>query len=102
LWSSPVQDVTSELKASGIGNYNLSAWIKGTANDRSQVCVALTDSIGTHWVATDFKTINSTSWIQNAKYCNITWTGELISAKVYVQTEMYGWDIYVDDFVLTR
>ncbi|MFC5402518.1 hypothetical protein [Cohnella soli] len=104
LYSSPTQDVTSVLTAGGRGYYNLSGWSKLAAgtSDRVQVAIRLVDSAGTHWVNTDFKKVTNTEWTQNSKICNITWEGKLVSATLYAQTETYGFDMYFDDFVLSR
>jgi hypothetical protein len=38
---------------------------------------------------TNWKSINSTEWTQNSDTLNITWTGELTSAILYVQTKPF-------------
>ncbi|WJH32652.1 carbohydrate binding domain-containing protein [Paenibacillus sp. CC-CFT747] len=104
LYSSPAQDVTTLLLTSGQGKYHLSGWLKLAvgASDRAQIAIRLEDSLGTQWVNTDWKTIKSTEWTQSSKTLNIAWTGKLTSATLYVQTEAYGYDLYFDDFVLSR
>ncbi|GGD83313.1 carbohydrate binding domain-containing protein [Paenibacillus nasutitermitis] len=102
-WSSPTQDVKAALLAAGEGNYNLSAWFKlGSGTGRGQVAIKLVDDSGTHYVSTDYKSINSSQWTQGTKLTNITWTGQLASAVMYVQTETGTTDLYVDDFMLSR
>ncbi len=104
LFSSPTQDVTAALKANGRGTYNLSGWLKLAAGleDRAHIAIQLDDDLGTHWVNTDWKTINSTEWTQSSNTLNIAWTGKLTSAILYVQTETYGYDMYFDDFLLSH
>lgn len=101
--SSPTQDVTNVLKTGGQGNYDLSGWIKLAAGtDRAQIAIQIDDSAGRHWAQTDFTNVNSTTWTQTSKLNNITWTGQLTSAILYVQTETTLGDLYVDDFALDR
>lgn len=104
LFSSPTQDVTSILKTNNRGIYHLSGWLKLAAgtSDRAQIAIRLEDDLGTHWVNTNWKTINSTEWTQSSDTLNITWTGKLTSAVLYVQTETYGYDMYFDDFILSH
>ncbi|MCD9022439.1 carbohydrate binding domain-containing protein [Cohnella silvisoli] len=103
LWSSPAQDVTSVLTANGRGYYNLSGWVKlASGTDKAQIAILISDDLGIHWVSTDYKMMGSSEWTQSSKICNITWTGRLKSASLYVQTEASLADLYLDDLVLSH
>ncbi|MDF2834372.1 MAG: hypothetical protein K0Q63_12 [Paenibacillus sp.] len=101
--ASPTQDVTNVLRVGGQGNYSLAGWIKlASGTDRAQVAIQIDDSAGRHWAQTDMTNVNATGWTQSTKLNNITWTGQLNSAILYVQTESTLGDLYIDDLSLTK
>jgi len=101
--SSPAQDIKGILTAFGQGNYRFSAWGRlASGTNGMLVVICINDSNGNHWYSCDGYISTGTTYTQFIGMpSNITWTGTLNSAYIYVQTETTTGNIYADDFSLT-
>ncbi|MHB1484839.1 MAG: carbohydrate binding domain-containing protein [Saccharofermentanales bacterium] len=97
-WGSPTQDIKSTLLSSGQGNYTSNAWTKfASGSDNVIVVVYTNDSGGSHWFSTTPVNVG-TSYKKLEGNLNITWTGTLNTAIIYIQTISSTADMYLDGF----
>lgn len=99
-WQVPGQDIRAALLAQGPGAYTFQAYLKqvsGTGNAR--VNLRLTYGGVDHYVTGASGAINATSWtkLASAAPVNVTWSGTLTGAILYVETPGSTADFYVDD-----
>ncbi|MHB1484840.1 MAG: carbohydrate binding domain-containing protein [Saccharofermentanales bacterium] len=101
--SSPAQDIKGIISAFGQGNYRFSAWARqASGTDGMLVVICINDSNGYHWYASNgYLSVGTTYTQLIAESANITWTGTLNSAYIYVQNESSTANIYADDFSFT-
>ncbi|MFK7691622.1 carbohydrate binding domain-containing protein [Paenibacillus sp. HJGM_3] len=109
-WSTAVQNVTGALQSYGPGNYKVSAYVKLAAPLASGSCSPLLvlkyNDGSDHYATTSRVAINDQNFVKLEGSLNLTWSGTLKSAQVYVQTGSGGTEclstIYVDDFSLVN
>ena len=110
-WSTAVQNVASVLNACGPGKYKISAWVKlaGTLPEGS-VCkpmlVIKYNNGKDVYAQTGRVAISADRYTKLEAEVDMTWSGMLASAQMYVQTGTGGKDcladLYVDDFSLVN
>ncbi|MHB1484838.1 MAG: carbohydrate binding domain-containing protein [Saccharofermentanales bacterium] len=99
----PRQDIKNILTTYGQGNYSFGAWAKfASGSDGMMVVVLINDSNGNHWFAPGGYTTIGTSYAPLYCTANITWTGTLNSAYIYVQSQSSLVNLYTDDFSLSK
>lgn len=87
--SSPKQDIKAVLEANGQGKYYLSGWVRLKNAEARGVQINIGTEIAadaTRWPQTDIVAVTGTDWVFISKTIDITWTGNLKSAIVFVQT----------------
>ena len=100
-WYGPKHDILSVFLSNGQGDYNVSGWAKlASGSDTVKVTLKLVDSSGTRYLS-NTATVG-TSWAQMSGIQNVTWTGTLSSATLYVQTNSSLANMYVDDCSLKK
>lgn len=101
--SSPIQDVKNILIRCGQGEYSFSAWAKlASGSDGTLIVIRTNDSTGDHWFAPAGYTTVGTTYTQLSCTTNITWTGTLNSAVIYVQNQNVTTNLYADDFYMSK
>jgi hypothetical protein len=107
-WNGPAQNITAAALAQFTqgGTYTASVWARsasGTPN--AHIVMKLTDSTGDRFSGlSNFAPINSTDWTQLSGSATLTWTGTLLAATFYVETNESAApfvDFYVDDAFLS-
>ncbi|MFA6959637.1 MAG: endo-1,4-beta-xylanase [Opitutaceae bacterium] len=104
----PGQNIKAALLASGPGIYNIQAWLKLQKPDASttltgtgKVTVQLTYDGSPHYIGIR-KAISSDQWTRISGALDLTWTGTLTSALLYVETPESTSPIYIDEVVLRK
>ncbi|MHB1484836.1 MAG: carbohydrate binding domain-containing protein [Saccharofermentanales bacterium] len=101
--SSPYQDIRSLLNTYGQGTYKFGAWARlASGSDGALVVICINDSTGNHWFTAANYTTIGTSYTPLSSSSNITWTGTLNSAMIYIQTQTTSGDFYADDYSLCK
>lgn len=100
-WAGPRQDITTDLRNNGQGNYYIEAWFRmasGSATTKAtiQVKASTTSYFGVTCSAT------STNWVKCSGTKNITWSGTLQSATFYLETTSGTTSFYADDCILRK
>ncbi|MGG1516521.1 discoidin domain-containing protein [Paenibacillus oryzisoli] len=109
-YSTALQNVVTGLKSYGAGNYKLTAYVKLAAPLASGTCrpmLVIKYNDGTdHYATTSRVAINDQNYVKIEGSLNLSWSGTLNSAQMYVQTGTGGKeclsDLYVDDFSLVN
>jgi GH35 family endo-1,4-beta-xylanase len=96
-WAGPIQTITAAVASNGQGNYNVSAWIKMVSGSATvRVSIKLVSSGG----GTTYPGIQgsaTTSWSQISGQVNLTWSGTLTTAQLYLETTSGTTNFYADD-----
>ncbi|MBD3235210.1 MAG: T9SS type A sorting domain-containing protein [Candidatus Eisenbacteria bacterium] len=102
-WSSPVQDICGDLEAQGPGHYYVSARARWrTGADSLMIVVKTTDDAGDRWFVTPWSNVTET-YAPIGGPVTITWSGQLESAILYVQSQSDAdGELFLDDFFCDR
>jgi endo-1,4-beta-xylanase len=101
-WSGASQDIAARLRASGHGEYRLSAYMKlhsGTANGKLTLRLR-SNNTDTYYAITD--AISGAKWNRISGTVNLNWTGSLQEAELYVETPGITTSYFLDDVILRR
>ena len=103
-WSSASQNVMNALKSYGPGNYRFTGYVKLSSGTASPAIVLKIN--GNSYFSTDWIPVDANGFTKIEKNINITWSGKLTSAVLYIQTGTSGGDytddLYIDDFSLVN
>ncbi|WP_164821473.1 carbohydrate binding domain-containing protein [Paenibacillus koleovorans] len=103
VWSSVAINVKGLLDRYGKGTYDFSAWAKlASGSDTAFVILKIDDGAGSHWYNPAGTTINTSGFTKLSHSANVTWTGAITSAILYVQTDNSKADLHVDDYSLIK
>jgi GH35 family endo-1,4-beta-xylanase len=95
------QEITTNLLASGPGSYYFQSYMKLGAGTTDLGTMAVQLTYGTNieyvWITGP---INSTNWTKVSGSNTLNWNGPLTSAYLYMDTQTYGNNLYVDDALL--
>jgi aryl-phospho-beta-D-glucosidase BglC (GH1 family) len=101
-WAGPVQNIRSVLASNGPGAYDISAWMrKESGTGTGKVTIMLRYGGVSYYVGVT-GAFNSTSWSQVAGTVNLSWTGTLEDATIYVETVGNQDNFFVDDASLLK
>lgn len=101
----PQQNVLSVLRSQGAGNYNFESYMKlASGNGTGRMTLRLTDGSGSHDVAVATGGLNSVGWTKVASSApvNVTWTGTLTAASLYLDTTGGTADFYADEVLMRQ
>ena len=98
----PGQDITSALRNSGKGKYNLQAYIKlASGTGKGRVTVSLYDDTGRNYHSVS-NSINAENFSKVSGNVNLNWSGSLYSARLHVETGRETTTaMFVDDIALS-
>ena len=87
----------------GQGEYDASVYARRRkGSDRICVSIKLIDDDGIHWLNTPYTTV-STAYTKIEGTLELTWTGTLQTAEIFVRTEVDKTsDLFLDDFYFGR
>ena len=101
----PKQDILSALLAQGPGAYNFEAYLKlASGTGTGKVTLKLTYGGVSYYISGATGAINSTAWtkVSSSAPVNVTWTGSLTSAILYVETPGTTGNFYMDDIWMKK
>jgi len=104
IWNSPQQDITGLLDERGQGAYDFSVWMK-LASGSDNVTLNLTviaSGQSIKYLTLASGTANSTDFTQTSGSTNVTWTGTLTKALLYVSTKTSLVDLNIDDISMVK
>ncbi len=86
------------LLQNGQGTYNASAWVRlASGTDTAKLTLYIKDDAGSRYISFGSIGANSTDWSQISGSANVTWTGLLRVARLFVETQTSTGNFYVDD-----
>ena len=86
------------LLQNGQGTYDASAWVRlASGTDQAKLTLYIKDDSGGRYLPLGSASVNNSQWTQVNGSANITWTGLLRVAKLYVETQNTTSNFYVDD-----
>ncbi|MEQ1560427.1 MAG: carbohydrate binding domain-containing protein [Methyloglobulus sp.] len=94
------QYLTAQITANGSGRYKVSAWIKSTAvTGFATITLHYKDGLGDHYPAITpyYTTINNATFTKVTGDVNVSVSGTLISADLFILVQSDTADFYVDD-----
>ncbi len=96
-WAGPRQTITQVLAANGQGMYTLAAWMRMSSGSATgAVTVKLVDDSGTRYV--NVQDPVTTLWSHVTGQLDLTWTGTLSEAQIYLETPSGSTtNFYADD-----
>ena len=95
-WAGPRQNITSVLASGGQGNYTLSCWMRmASGSGTGAVTLKLVSGSGTDYI--NVQDPVSTSWSLVSGQLNVTWSGTLTTAELYLETPGSSTNFYADD-----
>jgi hypothetical protein len=102
-WMGPYQDVTSDLLANGQGSYTFSgAFRMASGSATAAMTIEVTDGAGQHWESYSCSGVG-TSWVYCSGSDNVTWSGTLEQARLYLSTPGNATvTFYADEASLTK
>ena len=98
------QNILNGLLASGMGKYNLQAYMKlaaGSGSGTGKVTIQLTANGGQVSYISVSGPISDAQWTKVSGIANVTWIGQLTGAVLYVETPPNATNYYVDDVTMT-
>ncbi|THF76697.1 carbohydrate binding domain-containing protein [Cohnella fermenti] len=104
IWNAPQQDITQALNASGQGTYDSSAWVQlASGSDTATLTLAIyATGQSVKYIPLASGTANSAAFTQLSGSANVTWTGTLTKALLYVDTKKLLVDFNIDDVSMIR
>ena len=97
------QYVSGYLYQQGQGQYNVSAWVKlANGADQARITIYIRDDNGNRYIGTQGVNVNSTDWAKVEGTINVTWTGILRVARLYIETVNTSNAYYVDNVSLEK
>ncbi|HRU39466.1 MAG TPA: endo-1,4-beta-xylanase, partial [Candidatus Goldiibacteriota bacterium] len=97
------QYVLPYLLSNGQGTYNAGAWVRlASGTDTAKLTLYIKDDSGSKYVSLGSASANSTSWTQVSGSANVTWTGLLRVARLFVETGTSTVNFYVDDVSFSK
>ncbi|MBP1988741.1 cohesin domain-containing protein [Paenibacillus eucommiae] len=104
-YTGAMQDIKAILLDKGQGTYNFGGMLRTeSGTQRMYVNIFVNDSEGEHYFNASFESVGSDKWVRSSGSANITWTGELKTARIYMEsmTETGKGNYFVDDFSLKK
>ena len=97
------QYVLPYLLEQGQGNYNASVWARlASGTDNVRLTLYVKDDSGARYISLGSAAATSTAWTQVSGSANVTWTGLLRVARLFVETQNTTSTFYVDDAAFSR
>ncbi len=97
------QYVLPYLLAQGQGTYSASVWSRlATGTDTAKLTLFIKDDAGSKYISLGSAAANSTGWTQVSGSANVTWTGLLRVARLFVETGTTTAAFYVDDMAFAK
>ena len=101
----PSQDVLAALLAEGPGSYNFQAYMKlATGTGTGRIRLRLTYGGVDYYISGATGGLNSTGWtrVTSSSAVNVTWTGTLTAATLFVETTAALSDFYADEVLMRK
>lgn len=100
-WNGPSQSVTSLL--SNGASFTASVWMRTqTGTPTGKITLQVTANGTTNYIALGQGTVNASGWTQLTGTANVSWSGTLSSARLYVETAAGTDSFYIDDASLVN
>jgi len=97
------QHVLPYLLAQGQGVYNAGVWARlATGSDQARLTLFIKDDAGSRYLSLGSGAVNNSQWSEVSGSANVTWTGLLRVARLFVETQSSTSDFYVDDINFSR
>jgi len=91
------------LLQNGQGTYNASAWARlASGTDNAKLTLYIKDDAGAKYISLGSAAANSTAWSEVSGSANVTWTGLLRVARLFVETTDGTGTFYVDDVTFEK
>ncbi|BBI32737.1 DUF4838 domain-containing protein [Cohnella abietis] len=98
-YTGAMQNLKAILLENGQGTYDFGANLRTKSGEQTMyVNIFVNDSEGEHYFNGSFENVGNGSWVRSSGSKNITWTGELKAARIYVESAGGTGDFYIDDF----
>ncbi|MBN2754287.1 MAG: endo-1,4-beta-xylanase [Candidatus Goldbacteria bacterium] len=97
------QHILWYLLQNGQGTYSASAWARlASGTDNAKITLYIKDDEGGKYISLGSAAANSTQWSQVSGSANVTWTGLLRVARIFVETDTTTGNFYVDDLAFAK
>ncbi|HDQ26534.1 MAG TPA: carbohydrate-binding protein, partial [bacterium] len=97
------QHVLPYLLAQGQGTYSASVWARlASGTDNVKITLYIKDDAGGKYISFGSAAANNSQWSQVSGSANVTWTGLLRVARLFVETQSSTAAFYVDDMAFAR
>ncbi|BBI32740.1 cohesin domain-containing protein [Cohnella abietis] len=100
-YTGAMQDIKTILLDNGQGTYDFGAYLRTEAGTQTMyVNIYVVDSEGGRYYTGSFENVGNGSWARSSGSGDITWKGELKTARIYVEsvTETGKGNFYIDSF----